>query len=55
MIAVTDSWKENQLELITSEGFIEILFDGTNKLFSKNDIVSYSHEQTACLLPICQA
>lgn len=50
MVAVTDSWKENQLELITSEGFVEILFDGKTEPFNKNDIVSYTHEQTACLL-----
>ena len=30
MISVTDAWKENQLDLIVTEGFVEIKFEGTN-------------------------
>ena len=30
MISVTDAWKENQLDLIVTEGFVEINFVGTN-------------------------
>lgn len=50
MIAVSDAWKENQLKAIVSEGFVEITFDGTDMVFTKTDIVSYSHEQSGCLL-----
>ena len=50
MISVTDAWKENQLDLIVTEGFVEIKFEGTNLVFNKTHITKYTHEQDGCLL-----
>ena len=50
MISVTDAWKENQLDLIVTEGFVEIKFEGTNLVFDKTHITKYTHEQDGCLL-----
>lgn len=48
MISVSDAWKSNQLDLIVPEGFVEITLG--DRVFSKTDIVSYSHEQIGSLL-----
>ena len=50
MISVTDAWKENQLDLIVTEGFVEIKFEGTNLVFDKTHITKYTHSQDGCLL-----
>lgn len=50
MINVTDAWKENQLDLIVTEGFVEIKFEGTSLVFNKTHITKYTHEQDGCLL-----
>lgn len=50
MISVSDAWKENQLDLIVTEGFVEITFAGTGMVFNKTHITKYTHEQNGCLL-----
>lgn len=50
MISVTNAWKENQLDLIVTEGFVEIKFEGTSLVFNKTHITKYTHEQDGCLL-----
>lgn len=48
MITVSDAWKTSQLDLIVPEGFVEITLG--NNVFTKTDIIKYTHEQTGCLL-----
>ena len=50
MISVSDAWKENQLDLIVTEGFVEVNFVGTNLVFDKTHITKFTHEQDGCLL-----